>query len=116
MKKAHFWATAAEILLPVFFMTILIMIKQITTVYDSPNVAYHCGNTYPWHYNGGMSEDLTGVPYDCLQKNDTCSADNYYQGGFHINAPEGNVKLFDQLGYVETGASSGLSANGFYSK
>jgi hypothetical protein len=118
LKKAHFWATTAEILLPVFFMTILIMIKQITTTYDSPNVAYSCGNTFPWHYGANLNpiDNPASFPYDCLEKNDTCGADNYYQGGFTVYTPEGVLKGYDQLGYVESGASSGFSSNAFYSK
>ena len=113
LKKAHYKATLAEILLPVFFMTTLILIKQITTVYDSPNVAYHCGNTYPWHY---AAESTGSIPFDCTLKNDTCSADNYYRDGYSFYSNEEKITAYSQLGYIDSGSSSGQSTNSFYSK
>jgi hypothetical protein len=47
LKKAHPWSTFAEIMLPVVFMALLILIKLVTTKYDSPNIAFYCGNTFP---------------------------------------------------------------------
>lgn len=44
LKVSHPWSTAAELFLPVIFMALLILIKQITSSYDSPNVSYSCGN------------------------------------------------------------------------
>ena len=44
VKVAHPISTTAEILLPVLFMALLILIKSITSKYDSPNIAYYCGN------------------------------------------------------------------------
>lgn len=106
LKKAHPWSSLAEILLPVFFMALLILIKSITSVYDSPNIAYYCGNTFPWHY----TTSTTSIPLDCLMEPPTCSKDNYYQGGTKIDG----VHYYDQYGYVDSGSSSGISSNPFY--
>lgn len=97
-------------------MAILILIKQITTTYDSPNVAYHCGNTYPWHYSSAVDLENGAVPLDCFVKNDTCTADNYYRGRFTLSYDEYSVTGYDQLGYIDSGASSGASENGFYGR
>ena len=51
LKKTHAMSTLAEIALPIGFMGLLILIKSITSVSDSPNIAYHCGQTYPWYYD-----------------------------------------------------------------
>lgn len=72
-------------------MFFLIMIKSVTTKYDSPNIAYHCGEAYPWSYNndfvpGGM---LQRMPYQCTQKPDTCDEANYYM----------SRQSFGQLGF-----------------
>jgi hypothetical protein len=131
LKVSHPWSTAAEILLPVIFMALLILIKQITSSYDSPNVAYTCGNTvtlfppsrsrshyllqYPWSYYTSLNSENAlneSSPVNCLIKPDTCQEQNYYRGGTRVN----DVKLYDQYGYVDSGSSSGISANPFYSK
>jgi len=113
LKITHPWSTAAELFLPVIFMALLILIKQITSSYDSPNVSYSCGNTYPWSYYSSLdSESILNEtsPVTCLIKPDTCTAENYYRGGFRIN----DVKFYDEFGYVDSGSSSGISTNPFY--
>lgn len=73
----------AEIMLPVGFMAILVAIKNVTTVYDSPAVAYYCGNTFPWFYTSLFPiPDIslfTEVPVVCTQQPSTCDAHHYYQ-------------------------------------
>lgn len=113
LKVTHPWSTAAELFLPVIFMALLILIKQITTSYDSPNISYACGNTYPWSYYSSLNSENAfneTSPVTCLLKPVSCTADNYYQGGFRIN----DVKLYDQYGYVDSASSSGISTNPFY--
>lgn len=90
IKWRHPVATTAEIVLPVFFMSILIIIKTITSVYDSPNIAYYCGNTV-----GGYALDNLG---ECQIEPDTCSEDKYYQQGFKYN----DEKYYGRLGYTDT--------------
>ena len=43
VKRSHPVTLFAEIMLPVFFMALLMLIKTITTVLTSPAVAYYCG-------------------------------------------------------------------------
>mmetsp|Transcript_26423 Transcript_26423/g.39214 ORF Transcript_26423/g.39214 Transcript_26423/m.39214 type:complete len:1955 (+) Transcript_26423:136-6000(+) len=109
LKIAHPWGTAAEILLPVLFMALLILIKQITSSYDSPNIAYYCGNAYPWFYTSDITNDST--PVTCLEKPAGCSESNYYRGSFRSGTGE---KLYEQYGYVDSAASYGSSNNPFY--
>jgi hypothetical protein len=94
----------AEILLPVLFMFFLIMIKSVTTKYDSPNVAYHCGEAYPWAYNNQWTNDMSTVmPYMCSTIPDTCEVKNYYRGrknfgmGFDIYTENGKHAFFSYL-------------------
>ena len=107
----------AEILLPVGFMALLIIIKGITKVYDSPNVAYYCGNAYPWFYSSSLHiNDLnnvwTDIPAICVKKPDECSVKHYYQSKETV--PDTELKGYTQLGYVPSTASSAVSSNPFY--
>lgn len=112
----------AEILLPVLFMVLLIMIKSLTSIYDSPNIAYYCGNAYPWFYYSnpvGASADLSPVgegisPLQCLRKPDNCELRNYYKDSATFTYNDQAVTLSSQYGYVLSGASSGQSENPFY--
>ncbi len=85
----------AELFLPVLFMALLILIKSITTAYDSPNIAFFCGNAYPWYYNGGYIDIDKAVgnqiPWTCTQKPKTCDTSNYYQDKLTTS--------YDQYGY-----------------
>lgn len=80
-----------QVIIPALFMLLLVWIKSLTSVYDSPATLYSCGQTLPWQYE----EHLDPFTFDyspllhCLQKPPNCSADNYYRD-------EGG--LFGQLG------------------
>jgi hypothetical protein len=115
LKIAHPWSTAAEILLPVLFMAILILIKLVTKKYDSPNIAFYCGNAYPWNYASSVND--LGSLATCITKPTNCSEDNYYNGGYSIVNPNGDyVHLYDEYGYTDSASSSGAAINPFYSK
>ncbi len=81
------------------------MIKSVTTKYDSPNVAYHCGEAYPWSYNNQWTSDYNDMvykmPYQCLKQPDTCAAENYYQNTknyqFDVDSYTQNGKWFNLL-------------------
>lgn len=80
LKFAHKWSFAAELFLPVAFMALLILIKSVTDVYDSPAVAFYCGNVYPWYYSETFTYTTESqIPLTCTQKPLTCQTDNYYQ-------------------------------------
>jgi hypothetical protein len=107
----------AEILLPVLFMVLLIMIKSLTSVYDSPNVAYYCGNTYPWFCSNSSDVNQIGVgtsPLECLKQPESCDARNYYKDSETFTYSDKAVTLASQYGYIMSGASSGQSDNPFY--
>lgn len=114
VKVSHPISTAAEILLPVLFMALLILIKSITSTYDSPNIAYYCGNIYPWNYYTDL--DPSNIfnetsPLQCLYKPDECTEKNYYRGSYKTDTGD---KFYDQYGYVDSAASYGNSDNPFY--
>lgn len=114
----YFAGFMAEILLPVGFMALLIIIKGITQVYDSPNIAYYCGNAYPWFYSTslyirpGIEQVWTDIPATCVKKPDGCSVKHYYQSKEKV--PDTELKGYTQLGYVQSAASSAVSSNPFY--
>ncbi len=75
-------------------MTLLIFIKSITTAYDSPNIAYYCGNAYPWYYGSTMDYyEPFGqqVPFTCTQKPSSCSTDHYYEDKVPVDLYEYGV-------------------------
>jgi len=100
-------------------MALLIMIKSLTDVYDSPSVAYYCGNAYPWFYSSPNSlEELVTQdgPFDCLVKPATCSLPHYYQSSASFDVPKINqtITAYSQYGYVSSAASSGSADAPFY--
>ena len=102
-------------------MALLILIKSITKQYDSPNVAYYCGNTYPWYYENGASLNATNIAQSplmqCLEKPTACTTNHYYQSGITLSSADGDsLDLYSQYGYVDSSASFGVSSNPFYSK
>ena len=96
-------------------MGLLIMIKNLTSVYDSPNVAYYCGNTYPWFYSDGLgNEQFNNTPLVCLEKPQTCSLENYYKDSYSFTYNNDMHTIYSQYGYVDSGASGGQSDNPLY--
>jgi hypothetical protein len=69
--------TLAEIALPVLFMALLVWIKSITTAFDSPNVAYVCGQAKPFQYTEHLTPTASLV--SCLTKPDVCTTPDYYR-------------------------------------
>lgn len=76
---------------PALFMLLLVWIKSLTTVIDSPATAYTCGQTIPWQYEESLQPStFVETPlFQCLQKPPNCTADHYYRD-------EGGI--FEQLG------------------
>lgn len=72
-------------------MLLLVWIKTTTSVFDSPAASYSCGQTLPWRYEESLDpatfEDSS--LYQCLQKPDSCRADNYYRD---------EAGLFEEMG------------------
>lgn len=125
IKNANKFSTAAEILIPVVFMMLLIWIKTLTEVYDSPNIAYHCGNTYPWYYSSSLlqSSVYPYQPFQCTQKPSDCTLKNYYPTKYEVEyipsvQPPNDSYIFEgysQLGYVPTAVTDGAAESPLYS-
>lgn len=79
--------------LPGLFMLLLVWIKSLTTVFDSPTAAYTCGQTIPWQYEKRLPKNpvelLDNPLIKCLQQPPSCTEKNYYRD-------EGGV--FEQIG------------------
>ncbi|CAM9319832.1 unnamed protein product [Sphacelaria rigidula] len=93
LKKADWRQTVAEVVLPGLFMLLLVWIKSLTTVFDSPTAAYTCGQTIPWQYEKRLPKNpvelLDNPLIKCLQQPPSCTEKNYYRD-------EGGV--FEQIG------------------
>ncbi|CAM9315593.1 unnamed protein product [Choristocarpus tenellus] len=106
LLKLGDWAqTLAEVTIPALFMLLLVWIKSITTTYDSPNVAYTCGQTRPWMYQEQLDfSDLFSNPLvECLLKPPDCETDSYYRGDNIMSAETGVEGLYPTVGYVDSG-------------
>ena len=68
--------------MPVAFMFLLVWLKTLATQWDSPSIAYYCGQTYPWNY----AEDVTDFQKisECTVKPQVCEEKNYYQTQINI--------------------------------
>ena len=98
-------------------MVLLIGIKQITTKYDSPTIAYFCGQTYPWNYvdvfdynNLNASMDLA----QCLTKPTDCDTANYYREKDSVYLSGQEFTAYKEYGWVRTPASNGKTYYPFY--
>ena len=83
-------------LIPVLFMCLLILIKTLTTKYESPDVAYYCGQAAPWFYDANVysanqNDQMQITPYQCQFEPTQCSLDNYYQSGISIPSSLPNI-------------------------
>ena len=87
LKRANTFGTLGEIFIPVLFMALLILIKSITSVYNSPNVAYYCGQTFPWFYTPSIVPGEVPAVSQCLESPQVCSTKNYYQSKFSFYVP-----------------------------
>lgn len=89
-----------QVAIPALFMLLLVWIKSLTTVYDSPAAEYSCGQTIPWQYEDRLNPaTFVETPlFQCLQKPPNCSADNYYRD-------EGGI--FEQMGLEGVSAEKG---------
>lgn len=124
LKKANIISFLAEIFIPVLFMCLLIYIKSIVDVYDSPNVSYYCGNVFPWFYSASVDDVIQSgnsfIPFSCAIKPATCIADNYYpiefgdDYSYNFNGTDYESEVYAQLGYISSPLTDGRSASPFY--
>ncbi|CBJ29591.1 conserved unknown protein [Ectocarpus siliculosus] len=105
LKMADWRQTLAEVTIPALFMLLLVWIKSLTTVYDSPATNYTCGQTIPWQYEESLDPAtmLQSPLFKCLQKPPGCTAENYYrdEGGYFEEM--GLIGLFPTVGYMDSG-------------
>lgn len=100
---AHRQTPKMQVSIPALFMLLLVWIKSLTTVFDSPAAAYTCGQTIPWQYEESLNPaTIVETPlFQCLQKPPNCSADNYYRD-------EGG--MFEQMGLEGVGLCTSVNA------
>eukprot|EP01044_Picomonas_judraskeda_P023217 COSAG03_NODE_6021_length_1129_cov_2.721359_1_plen_234_part_10 len=81
LGKLDGWkGSIVELLLPIGFAALLILLKDLADVYDSPNVAYSCGPARPFDSTtAGLPPDLGWL--GCYQRPELplCPIETYYQ-------------------------------------
>lgn len=81
LGKIDGWkGSLVELALPIGFAALLILLKDLADVYDSPNVAYSCGPARPFdNSTAGLPPDLGWL--GCYQRPEQplCPIDTYYQ-------------------------------------
>ena len=81
LGKLDGWkGSIVELLLPIGFAALLILLKDLADVYDSPNVAYSCGPARPFdNTTAGLPPDLGWL--GCYQRPELplCPIETYYQ-------------------------------------
>lgn len=99
-------------------MALLIAVKQITTKFNSPTIAYYCGQSYPWTYLDAYNRsDLLSLSplTQCVHKPSNCSTTNYYRNMGSIDLDGSEVPGYQTYGWMETPASAGFANYPFYS-
>lgn len=100
IRWRRFGGFMLEIWLPVLFLCLLILIKGLTDIYDSPTIDYSCGQVDPWNYAASNASWSTLAT--CAQEPDTCSAKHYYRKQKTLVDEQGNATtLYKSLGYVD---------------
>ena len=112
LVKLHGWkGSLLELLLPIGFGCLLILLKSVATVYESPNVAYSCGPARPFDdrvpdpagFPGAASLAWLGCyvpPQELQPPGDTCTApegengNSYYQNTISLL----NINIASSLG------------------
>ncbi|CAM9576597.1 unnamed protein product, partial [Hapterophycus canaliculatus] len=81
LKVADWKQSLAEVTIPALFMLLLVWIKSLTTVYDSPAASYSCGQTLPWQYEDSLDPaTVVASPlFQCLVQPPNCTAKHYYR-------------------------------------
>jgi ABC-type Na+ transport system ATPase subunit NatA len=72
-------------------MALLVWIKTLATVYDSPPIALYCGQTIPWNY-AATSDDIM-ADAQCVVPPDTCDPP---QGMRKYYQTEVNLTMYDE--------------------
>ena len=73
--------------------------------YCCADVAYYCGNAFPWFYSNFPQLTLDGfvrqIPYVCTQKPPQCQEDHYYEEGISYPIPKLGTSFqgYGQIGY-----------------
>ena len=100
LKRANIVTTVIEILYPVFIISLLVLIKNVTEIVDSPNASYFCGNTYPWKYANSLKGALNFAPYFCVMRPNECSNGKYYQTKVKIDNPlsDDEIAVYGKIG------------------
>jgi hypothetical protein len=107
LVKLHGWkGSLLELLLPIGFGCLLILLKSVATVYESPNVAYSCGPARP--FDDRVPDPPASLawlecyvpPQELQPPGDTCTApegengNSYYQNTISLF----NINIASSLG------------------
>ena len=109
LKRAAWFATLFEVAIPVGMMALTVLLKDLSTQFDAPSIAYTCGPARPFD-----TSEPALAPFDlgwlgCYQRPDVCPAGaanemGYYQLPLPVDLPPPFDALigpiYAQLGYI----------------
>lgn len=107
LKKADWFSTLFEIGIPVSMMALTVLLKDLSTQFDAPPIAYTCGPARPFDTSEPEMFPLDLAWLGCFQRPPVCppGATNemgYYQLPLPPLPPplDGIDALYGQLGYI----------------
>jgi len=107
LKACSPLSSIIEICIPVGFMALLVYFKTLATIYDSPPIAYYCGQTAPWNYASSVADP--GPDAQCVLPPDTCAPpqgmSKYYQTKVNTSDAFGfkSPVYYGNYGYMASG-------------
>lgn len=108
IKRFNLAGTFAEIFLPALSVSLLIVLKSLSEVYDSPNVAFYCGQAFPWFYSQSLNytalslSNVGNIFAQCVEEPLDCRNLNYYQ--YPITFSFGSNRVVKTItGYFQNG-------------
>ena len=109
LKRAAWFATLFEVAIPVGMMALTVLLKDLSTQYDAPSIAYTCGPARPFDTSQPSLMPFGMAWLGCYQRPDVCPAGvanemGYYQLPLPVDLPPPFDTLigsiYGQLGYI----------------
>ena len=106
LKRAAWFSTIFEVAVPVSMMALTVLLKDLSTQFDAPSIAYTCGPARPFDTSVPSLIPLDLAWLGCYQRPEVCpqGADTemgYYQIPLEFPPPlDALGPLYAQLGYI----------------
>jgi ATP-binding cassette subfamily A (ABC1) protein 3 len=108
LKKAAWFSTLSEIAIPVSLLALTVLLKDLSTQYDAPSIAYTCGPARPFDTSQPSIVPLDLAWLGCFQRPELCPAGESNEMGYYqiplppLPPPLDDLlgSLYGQLGYI----------------